>query len=299
MSGISASDAAAISRRLRVEPGTKVDLGHYDTRDTLGFERPRDAKELLHDTADVLAEYQRRLAAQDSDSLLVVFQAMDAAGKDGAIRHVMSGVNPQGVRVTSFKAPVGIELEHDYLWRHMVALPERGTIGIFNRSHYEEVLVVRVHPELLEQRKLPDAVEDTGLWKRRFGEINGFERYLVENGHHLVKLFLHVSKAEQRERFLARIDEPDKNWKFSAVDVRERARWDEYMKAYEDAITHTSTKWAPWHIVPADRKWFARIAVACIIGDKLREIDPRYPTVSPEHRAELQAAGAELRDERS
>ncbi len=299
MSGISASDAAAISRRLRVEPGTKVDLGHYDTRDTLGFERPRDAKELLHDTADVLAEYQRRLAAQDSDSLLVVFQAMDAAGKDGAIRHVMSGVNPQGVRVRSFKAPVGIELEHDYLWRHMVALPERGTIGIFNRSHYEEVLVVRVHPELLEQRKLPEAVEDTGLWKRRFGEINGFERYLVENGHHLVKLFLHVSKAEQRERFLARIDEPDKNWKFSAVDVRERARWDEYMKAYEDAISHTSTKWAPWHIVPADRKWFARIAVACIIGDKLREIDPRYPTVSPEQRAELQAAGAELRDERS
>jgi PPK2 family polyphosphate:nucleotide phosphotransferase len=297
MSGISASDAAAISRRLRVEPGTKVDLGHYDTRDTLGFERPRDAKELLHEAADVLAEYQRRLAAQDSDSLLVVFQAMDAGGKDGAIRHVMSGVNPQGVRVTSFKAPAGIELEHDYLWRHMLALPERGTIGIFNRSHYEEVLVVRVHPELLEQRKLPRAVEGEGIWKRRFGEINGFERYLVENGCHLVKIFLHVSKAEQRERFLARIDEPDKNWKFSAGDVRERARWDDYMKAYEDAITHTSTKWAPWHIVPADRKWFARIAVAAIIGAKLREIDPRYPTVTPEQRAELQAAADELRHE--
>jgi PPK2 family polyphosphate:nucleotide phosphotransferase len=297
MSGISASDAAALSRRLRVEPGTKVDLGHYDPRNTLGFERPRDAKELLHETTEVLAEYQRRLAAQDSDALLVVFQAMDAAGKDGAIGHVMSGVNPQGVRVTSFKAPVGVELEHDYLWRHMVAIPERGMIGIFNRSHYEEVLVVRVHPELLERRKLPGALGDTGLWKRRFGEINGFERYLVDNGCHLVKIFLHVSKTEQRERFLARIDEPDKNWKFSAVDIRERARWDDYMRAYEDAITHTSTKWAPWHIVPADRKWFARIAVACIIGDKLREIDPRYPTISPEQRAELLAAERELRDE--
>jgi PPK2 family polyphosphate:nucleotide phosphotransferase len=297
MSGISASDAAAISRHYRVEPGTKVYLGHHDTRNTLGFERPRDAKELLHETTEVLAEYQRRLAAQDSDSLLVVFQAMDAAGKDGAIGHVMSGVNPQGVRVTSFKAPVGVELEHDYLWRHMVALPERGMIGIFNRSHYEEVLVVRVHPELLERRKLPGALEDTGIWKRRFGEINGFERYLVDNGCHLVKIFLHVSKTEQRERFLARIDERDKNWKFSAVDIRERARWDDYMHAYEDAITHTSTKWAPWHIVPADRKWFARIAVACIIGGKLREIDPRYPTISPEQRAELHAAERELRDE--
>jgi PPK2 family polyphosphate:nucleotide phosphotransferase len=297
MSGISASDAAAISRHFRVEPGTKVDLGHHDTRNTLGFERPRDAKELLHETTEVLAEYQRRLAAQDSDSLLVVFQAMDAAGKDGAIGHVMSGVNPQGVRVTSFKAPVGVELEHDYLWRHMVALPERGMIGIFNRSQYEEVLVVRVHPELLERRKLPGALEDTGIWKRRFGEINGFERYLVDNGCHLVKIFLHVSRTEQRERFLARIEEPDKNWKFSAVDIRERARWDDYMRAYEDAITHTSTKWAPWHIVPADRKWFARIAVACIIGDKLREIDPRYPTITPEQRAELQAAERELRDE--
>jgi PPK2 family polyphosphate:nucleotide phosphotransferase len=297
VSGISASDAAAVSRHLRVEPGTKVDLGRYDTRDTLGFAKSPDEKELLHETTEVLAEYQRRLAAQDSDSLLVVFQAMDAAGKDGAIRHVMSGVNPQGVRVTSFKAPAGVELEHDFLWRHMVALPGRGMIGIFNRSHYEEVLVVRVHPELLEQRKLPEASKDKGIWKRRFGEINGFERYLVDNGHHLVKIFLHVSKAEQRERFLARIEEPDKNWKFSAADIRERARWDDYTKAYEDAITHTSTKWAPWHIVPADRKWFARIAVACIIGDKLREIDPRYPTVSPEQKADLRAAEAELRDE--
>jgi polyphosphate kinase 2 (PPK2 family) len=179
----------------------------------------------------------------------------------------------------------------------MVALPERGTIGIFNRSYYEEVLVVRVHPEILERQKLPESLKDKSVWKRRFGEINGFERYLVDNGHHLVKIFLHVSKEEQRERFLARIEEPDKNWKFSAADVRERARWDDYARAYEDAITHTSTKWAPWHIVPADRKWFARIAVACIIGDKLREIDPRYPVASPEERAELEAAEAELRDE--
>jgi PPK2 family polyphosphate:nucleotide phosphotransferase len=297
VSGISASDAAEVSRSFRVEPGTKVDLARHDTRNTLGFEKPRDAKELLRQATEVLAEYQRRLAAQDADTLLVVLQAMDAAGKDGAIRHVMSGVNPQGVRVTSFKAPAGVELQHDYLWRHMQALPERGMIGIFNRSHYVEVLVVRVHPEILERRKLPEALKDKGIWKRRFGEINDFERYLVDNGHHLVKIFLNVSKAEQRKRFLARVEEPDKNWKFSAADIRERARWDDYMKAYEDAIRHTSTTWAPWHIVPADRKWFARIAVACIIGHTLREIDPRYPTVSSEQKAELQAAEIDLRAE--
>jgi PPK2 family polyphosphate:nucleotide phosphotransferase len=264
----------------------------------MGYKKPPDAKGLLNEATEILAEYQRRLAAQDSDSLLIIFQAMDAAGKDGAIRHVMSGINPQGVRVTSFKAPAGVELEHDYLWRHMVALPERGTIGIFNRSHYEEVLVVRVHPEILERRKLPDALKDEHIWKRRFHEINEFERYLESNGHHVVKIFLHLSKAEQRKRFLSRIEERDKNWKFSAADIRERGFWDEYMRAYEDAITHTSTEWAPWHIVPADRKWFARIAVACIIGTKLREIDPQFPEVSSAQMAELREAEKELRAER-
>lgn len=264
----------------------------------MGYKKPPDAEGLLNEATAILAEYQRRLAAQDSDSLLIIFQAMDAAGKDGAIRHVMSGINPQGVRVTSFKAPAGVELEHDYLWRHMVALPERGTIGIFNRSHYEEVLVVRVHPEILERRKLPDALKDKKIWKRRFHEINDFEHYLESNGHHVVKIFLHLSKAEQRKRFLSRIEERDKNWKFSAADIRERGFWDEYRHAYEDALTHTSTDWAPWHIVPADRKWFTRIAVACIIGNKLREIDPQFPKVSSEQEAELRAAEEELRAER-
>ncbi len=297
MERLSAKDAAAVSRRFLVAPGTIVDLAEHDPDEALGFKKPPDAKELLRETTEVLAEYQRRLAAQDADSLLVVFQAMDAAGKDGAIRHVMSGVNPQGVRVTSFKAPAGVELEHDYLWRHMLALPERGMIEIFNRSYYEEVLVVRVHPEILDGRKLPDRLKDSSIWGRRFEEINNFERYLVDNGHHLVKIFLHVSKAEQRKRFLDRIEEPDKNWKFEAGDIRERAFWDDYMRAYEDAITHTSTAWAPWHVVPADRKWFARIAVACIIGDKLREIDPRYPVVTAEQKADLRAAETELRNE--
>ena len=297
MAEITEKDVAALTRHFRVQPGTKVELADYDTRDSLGHKKPPDAKELLREGTTVLAEYQRRLAAQDSDSLLIVFQAMDAAGKDGAIRHVMSGVNPQGVRVTSFKAPAGVELEHDYLWRHMVALPRRGMIGIFNRSHYEEVLVVRVHPRILQNRKLPDELKDRGIWKRRFEEINQFERYLVDNGHHVVKIFLNLSKREQRKRFLARIEEPDKNWKFSAADIRERGYWDSYMEAYGDALGYTSTEWAPWHIVPADRKWFARIAVACIIGDKLREIDPQYPTVSPERMEDLRAAEKELRSE--
>jgi PPK2 family polyphosphate:nucleotide phosphotransferase len=294
---LSTKDAAVLSRRYLVEPGTAARLADRDTGDTFGLAKPPDAKGLLRETTEVLAEYQRRLAAQDADSLLVVLQAMDAAGKDGAIAHVMSGVNPQGVRVTSFKAPAGVELDHDYLWRHVLALPERGMIGIFNRSYYEEVLVVRVHPEILDGRTLPARLKDAGIWERRFREISDFERYLVDNGHHLVKIFLHVSKDEQRKRFLDRIEEPDKNWKFQAADVRERAFWDDYMRAYEDAITRTSTTWAPWHVVPADHKWFARIAVAGIIGDKLREIDPRYPTVTAEQKAALRAAEAELRAE--
>ena len=235
----------------------------------------------------MLADYQARLAAQGTHALLVVLQAMDAAGKDGAIKHAMSGVNPQGVQVTSFKAPAGVELEHDYLWRHIVALPERGKIGIFNRSHYEEVLVVRVHPEILEGQRLPPELVGDGNWQRRFGQINAFERHLAENGTSVVKIFLNVSKQEQRERFLARIEEPEKHWKFQARDVRERAYWDDYMRAYEEALSATSTEWAPWYVVPADRKWFARLAVTAIVTDALRRIDPEYPVVDGEARRAL------------
>ena len=263
----------------------------------MGYKKPPDAKGLLNEATEILAEYQRRLAAQDSDSLLIIFQAMDAAGKDGAIRHVMSGINPQGVRVTSFKAPAGVELEHDYLWRHMVALPERGTIGIFNRSHYEEVLVVRVHPEILERRKLPDALKDEHIWKRRFHEINEFERYLESNGHHVVKIFLHLSKAEQRKRFLSRIEERDKNWKFSAADIRERGFWDEYMKAYETAIRETATKTAPWYVVPADDKKNMRLIVSKLILHRLEELQMSYPELSEEQMAKLATCRERLLNE--
>ena len=292
MAALDTDWTATLARALRVEPGTPARLRGRDTADTCGLARPKDSAATLREITATLSEYQRRLAAADTDALLVVLQAMDAAGKDGAIRHIFSGVNPQGVRVTSFKAPVGVELEHDYLWRHEAALPERGTIGVFNRSHYEEVLVVRVHPELLERRGL---VADDGVWERRFDEINAFERRLAANRVHVVKIFLHLSREEQRERFLARLEEPSKHWKFSAVDVRERVHWDRYQEAYEDALTRTSTAWAPWHVVPADRKWFARIAVASLVVEALRRIDPRYPTMSPEDLAELRAAEAELR----
>ena len=207
----------------------------------------------------MLAEYQERLAAQDTYGVLVVLQALDAAGKDGTIRHVMSGVNPQGVAVSSFKAPSAEELDHDYLWRHARALPARGEIGIFNRSHYEEVLVVRVHPETLEAERLPREGKDRDVWARRYREINDWERYLVDNGIRVVKMFLNLSREEQRTRFLKRIDRPEKNWKFSAADVRERRYWDDYQQAYSDMLSHTSTEWAPWYVLPADHKWFTRI----------------------------------------
>ncbi len=273
--------------RLLVEPGSTVRLADLDPRDTLGLEKPDDVDDALEESIELLADYQARLAAQGTHALLVVLQAMDAAGKDGAIKHAMSGVNPQGVQVTSFKAPAGVELEHDYLWRHVVALPERGKIGIFNRSHYEEVLVVRVHPEILEGQRLPPELVGDGIWQRRFGQINAFERHLAENGTSVVKIFLNVSKQEQRERFLARIEEPEKHWKFQARDVRERAYWDDYMRAYEEALSATSTEWAPWYVVPADRKWFARLAVTAIVTDALRRIDPEYPVVDGEARRAL------------
>jgi len=228
------------------------------------------------------------LYAQDTRSVLIIFQAMDAAGKDGTIRHVMSGINPQGCQVYSFKAPSAEERDHTYLWRSMKALPERGRIGIHNRSYYEEVLVARVHPEILAGQQLPEELKDKNIWKRRFKEINNFERYLTNNGVVVLKFFLNVSKAEQKRRFLARIDEPDKNWKLSVADAKERTYWDDYMRAYEDVFDNTSTDAAPWYIIPADHKWFARLAVAAIIYQTLEALKLSYPEVSAGRKAELQ-----------
>jgi PPK2 family polyphosphate:nucleotide phosphotransferase len=222
--------------------------------------------------------------------VLVCLQSLDAGGKDGTIRHVMSGVNPQGVHVSSFKVPSAEELDHDYLWRYACRLPARGEIGIFNRSHYEEVLVVRVHPQLVDRQKLPKEVKDHGLWRRRYRDINNWERYLTDNGIAVVKLFLNLSKEEQRRRFLARIDRPEKNWKFSANDANERRYWDDYQKAFSQTLSETSTKWAPWYVVPADRKWFARLCVSAILAHTLIELDPRYPVLSDDSRAQLLVA---------
>ena len=272
-----------------VKPGSKVTLAKsFDPRYKHGIESKKEGRELLAGGIELLAEYQSRLYAQGTHSVLVVLQALDAAGKDGTIRHVMSGVNPQGVSVHSFKVPSAEELDHDYLWRYQRALPGRGLIGIFNRSHYEEVLVVRVHQELLERQKLPKKARAAGIWKRRYREINDWERHLTDNGTKVVKLLLNLSKEEQRARFLRRIDLPDHNWKFSSADVREREYWDDYQKAFSEMLSNTSTEWAPWHVIPADRKWFARIAAGAVIANAMMEIDPRYPTVSDEMRENLQ-----------
>lgn len=272
----------------RVRPGAKVSLAKdFDPAFKAGITRKKDGRELLAEGVQLLSEYQSRLAAQDTWGLLVVLQALDAAGKDGAIRHVMSGVNPQGVRVHSFKVPSNEELDHDFLWRYVQRLPSRGEIGIFNRSHYEEVLVVRVHPDNLERQKLPKVARRGDVWKHRYREINEWERHLSDNGFKIVKLFLNLSKEEQRLRFLRRIDLPDHNWKFSTADVTERERWDDYQKAFSEALSHTSTDWAPWYVIPADRKWFARLGVGAVLVHALMEIDPRYPSVTAEHRREL------------
>jgi PPK2 family polyphosphate:nucleotide phosphotransferase len=292
-------------RQFRVKPGTKVSLpGDFDPASTAGARKGGQAAgQLLQQGVEFLADYQARLAADARNAVLVILQAMDAAGKDGTIRHVMSGVNPQGVQVHSFKAPSTQELAHDYLWRYATRAPARGQIGIFNRSYYEEVLVVRVHPELLSNQRLPTTAKLNGsngyreLWNLRFDEINNFERYLAGNGVHIVKLFLNVSKEAQRQRFLARIDEPSRNWKFTTNDVRERDYWDDYQAAFSEVLTHTSTAWAPWYVIPADRKWFSRIASAAAIANALIEIDPQYPTVSEEARASLQLARGRLESE--
>jgi PPK2 family polyphosphate:nucleotide phosphotransferase len=283
---------------LRVPPGKKVVLGrHFDPGATAGWLEKADGEEHLRMTVEMLAEYQDRLSAQDTYAVLVVLQALDAGGKDGTIRHVMSGVNPQGVTVHSFKTPAAEELSHDFLWRYAKQLPVRGQIGIFNRSHYEEVLVVRVHPELLDHQKLPEASMRGDIWKRRYREINDWERYLVENGIRVVKLFLNISREEQRVRFLKRIDLPEKNWKFSAADVAERDHWDEYQQAFSDMLTHTSTEWAPWYVVPGDHKWFARIAVGAVLVHTLAEIDPHYPSVDDETKDALARAKRKLESE--
>jgi len=283
------------AKPFRVEPGRKVRLARdFDPGFTGDLVKKSDADALLKEGVQLLAEYQERLAAQDTWSLLVIFQAMDAAGKDGTIRHVMSGVNPQGVEVTSFKTPSEVERDHDYLWRSALRLPARGNIGIFNRSYYEECLVVRVHPQILAGQKLPPSSKGKGVFARRFRDINDWERYLVDNGTKIVKLFLNVSKEEQRERFLARIGDADKHWKFSAGDARERAYWDDYQRAFEDVLSHTSSDWAPWHVIPADRKWFMRVGAAAVIIEALMQLDPQFPTASPEAMADMEAAKAEL-----
>ena len=280
---------------LRVTPGAKVTLARdFDPGERAGFVRKKDGLELLDRGIELMSEYQGRLAAQDTYGLLVVLQALDAAGKDGTIRHVMSGVNPQGVSVRSFKVPSAEELDHDYLWRFARALPSRGEIGIFNRSYYEEVLVVRVHPENLERQRLPRSARGRDVWRRRYRDINDWEHYLTDNGFRIVKILLNLSREEQRVRFLRRIDLPDHNWKLSPADARERDRWDDYQKAFSEMLSQTSTDWAPWYVVPGDRKWFARICAAAIIANALIEIDPRYPRVDAAQRAVLQQVKAEL-----
>ena len=276
---------------LRVAPGSEVVLGRdFDPGDTGTFFTEKDSKDLLQQGVELLDHYQSRLAAQDTYGVLVVLQALDAGGKDSTIRHVMSGVNPQGVDVHGFRAPSSEELDHDYLWRYAQKLPARGQIAIFNRSHYEEVVVVRVHPEILERQKLPPVTRDAGIWERRYRQINDWERFLVENGFPVVKLFLNLSKEEQRRRFLRRIDHPEKNWKFNANDIKERAHWDEYQTAFSEMLSATSTEHAPWYVVPADHKWFMRVAVAAVLVDTLDKIDPQYPTVSEEAKQALVAS---------
>jgi len=284
--------AHALAKPFRVSDGKGFRLAKIDPNDTLDLtaeDKPR-AKEALAMGVDALAEFQDRLYAQDRWAVLLIFQALDAAGKDGAIKHVMSGVNPQGCQVYSFKAPTSEDLDHDFLWRCQRCLPERGRIGIFNRSYYEETLVVRVHPELLVHQKIPASLVTKRIWKERCRDIVSFERYLGRNGVLVRKFFLHVSRREQKRRFLERLENPEKHWKFSANDAKERAYWDDYMRAYEDTIRRTATPEAPWYVVPADNKWFTRVVVAAAVIDALASLGLAYPKVSAQKRQELAAA---------
>jgi PPK2 family polyphosphate:nucleotide phosphotransferase len=280
--------------RFRVTPGRSVDLRRYDPADTDPFDDKKDASGRLEHGIARLVSLQEKLYAQDRWAVLLIFQAMDAAGKDSAIKHVMSGLNPQGTQVTSFKRPSDEELDHDFLWRSVKALPERGRIGIFNRSYYEEVLVVRVHPEILQRQKLPAPLVTKRIWRDRFDDINAFERYLSRNGVLIRKFFLHLSKREQRRRFLERLDDPSKHWKFAAADLDERDRWRDYMRAYEEVLSETSTDHAPWFVVPADHKWFTRVAIADLVADALESVKLAMPKLSKADAAALAAARRRL-----
>jgi PPK2 family polyphosphate:nucleotide phosphotransferase len=290
---------ADLLKPFRVTDGSKFRLDDVDPDDTCGLESEfkDEAPELLALGIKRLAELQERLYPQDRWAVLLIFQAMDAAGKDSTIKHVMSGVNPQGCQVYSFKHPSVEELDHNFLWRYTRVLPERGRIGIFNRSYYEEVLVVRVHPELVKAERIPDVKIDRDFWTDRYDDINALERHLTRNGTVVLKFFLHVSKDEQRKRFLKRLEDPKKHWKFSAGDLTERGFWKDYMKAYEDAISATSTKWAPWYIIPADHKWVTRGLVARILVSTIDKLDLRYPEVTPEQQAAIEVAKKQLAEE--
>jgi PPK2 family polyphosphate:nucleotide phosphotransferase len=284
----------------RVDDGKKFRLSDYDPADTAGLpkEFKEESKALLQRSTEMLADLQDKLYAQDRWGLLLILQAMDAAGKDGTIKHVMSGVNPQGCEVFSFKTPSAEELAHGYLWRTSNRIPPRGKIGIFNRSYYEEVLVVRVHPEMLEAERLPESAVSKNLWKERFEDIAAYERYATRNGFAIRKFFLNLSRAEQKKRFLARLDQPEKNWKFSAADARERTHWNDYQKAYEEMIRHTATPYAPWFVVPADNKWFTRLVVSSVVVHALQEMNLAYPKVGEEKLKELALARFQLEREK-
>lgn len=291
--------AKKISKPFRITDGKGFRLKHIDPGDTLDLkseDKPK-AQEALQSGIELLAELQDKLYAQDRWSVLLIFQAMDAAGKDGAIKHVMSGINPQGCQVFSFKAPTSEELDHDFMWRCSKNFPERGRIGIFNRSYYEETLVVRVHEEILAKQKLPERLVTKHIWDERFQDIRNIEKYLTRNGTIVRKFFLHVSKEEQKKRFLERIDNPEKNWKFSSADAKERGYWNEYMKAYEDMIRNTATKDSPWYVIPADNKWFTRLVVAAAVIDALSSLDLKYPNVGESQLKELADAKTLLESE--
>jgi PPK2 family polyphosphate:nucleotide phosphotransferase len=297
---LEAADFAKLVARHRVDDGDRFRLKDHDPGDTgpFGEKDKDDSKALLEQSVAWLADTQDRLYAQDQWALLLIFQAMDAAGKDGAIQHVMSGVNPQGCEVFSFKAPSAEELDHDFMWRCSQRAPERGRIGVFNRSYYEEVLVVRVHPEYLAAEKLPPKLVGDDVWEHRFEDIRSYEKYMSRNGTVIRKFFLHVSRKEQKKRFLDRLEEPEKNWKFSETDVRERKLWKEYQAAYDDMIRRTATRSAPWIVVPADHKWYTRLIVSAAIVDALLDLDLRYPEVDPKRKQALEAARASLEAEK-
>ena len=292
--GKHSTDLSALVLPFRVTDGKGFRLVDHDPGKTLGLASKRDAKDQLERGVEHLAKLQEQLYAHDHYSVLIIVQAMDAAGKDSVIKHVMSGINPQGCQVFAFKAPSAEELDHDFLWRTTRCLPERGRIGIFNRSYYEEVLVVRVHPEYLKGQRLSEPIDLKTIWRDRFESINAFEQHMARNGTVILKFFLNVSKAEQKARFLERLDEPEKNWKFSLGDVKERDHWDEYMAAYEDMIQHTSTEHAPWHVIPADHKWFTRLAVAAAIEERMSGLKLKPRAIDPAKAQELKAARALL-----